>query len=106
MPNIAWSSNAAADFEDIVGWILDDHSARHAESFVDSIDTEIRQLEGQPRSGRVIPELERQNITKYREVVVSPWRVFYSVEAERILILAVIDGRRNIEDILLRRNLR
>lgn len=106
MPNIVWSSNASTDFEDIVGWILDNHSTRHAELFINSIDAEIRQLKEQPKSGRVIPELDRHNITKYREIVVPPWRVFYSVEAERILILAVIDGRRNIEEILLHRNLR
>lgn len=106
MPDIVWSSNASADFEDIVGWILDNPSVAHAESFIDSIEAEIRQLKEEPKSRRVIPELDGQNITKYREIVVPPWRVFYSVEAERILILAVIDGRRNIEDILLRRNLR
>lgn len=106
MPNLVWSSNAASDLDDIVGWILENQSARHAESFVETIDAELSRLEEHPRSGRIIPELERHNITKYREIIVPPWRIFYSVETERILVLSVIDGRRNVEDILLRRILR
>ncbi len=66
MVNIVWSSNASADFEDIVGWILDNHSTQHTESFINSIDAEIRQLKEQPKSGPVVPELYRQNITKYQ----------------------------------------
>ncbi|MDA3949033.1 MAG: type II toxin-antitoxin system RelE/ParE family toxin [Spirochaeta sp.] len=106
MIEVIWSTIAAQDLDDIVSWILEHHSSEHAESFVDMIDASVRQLSQQPQSGRVIPELERQNITKYREVVSSPWRLFYAVDSDRVLIHAVIDGRRNIEDILLRRNIR
>ncbi len=106
MTRIIWSTIAAHDLDDIVSWILDNHSARHAESFLELIDVSVRRLTHQPESGRVIPELERQNITKYREVVLPPWRLFYTTEPDRVLIHAVIDGRRNIEDILLRRSIR
>ncbi len=106
MLQIIWSTIAAHDLEDIVSWILNNHSTHHAKSFLDMIDTSVKQLTRQPESGRVIPELERQNITKYREIVIPPWRLFYTIDGERILVHAVIDGRRNIEDILLRRNIR
>jgi len=106
MVRIVWSTSAAQDLDDIVSWILAHHSTHHAESFVDMIDTSVTQLLQQPESGRVIPELERQNITKYREVVTPPWRLFYTIDRDRLLIHAIIDGRRNIEDILLRRGIR
>jgi len=38
--------------------------------------------------------------------VIRPWRVIYRIEAERVYVVAVIDGRRNVEDILLARLLR
>ena len=106
MKNVVWSSSAAHDFDDIVSWILNHHSGRHAESFIDMVDEAVQQVANHPESGRVVPELERQNITKYREAVLTPWRLFYSSERERVVIHAVIDGRRNIEDLLLRRNIR
>ena len=56
--------------------------------------------------GRVIPELQNENLTKFREIIVKPWRVMYRSEGKDILILAIIDGRRNIEDILMKRQLR
>ncbi len=98
MIRIIWSNSSVQDLDEIV--------SRHAESFADVVDSSIQQLTQQPQSGRVIPELDRQNITKYREVVLPPWRLFYTQESDHVVIHAVIDGRRNIEDILLRRNLR
>jgi plasmid stabilization system protein ParE len=69
-----------------VDWLrLDSPSA--ALSFVDRVDEAVKRLASQPRLGRVVPELERHNVGRYRE-------------------LYVIDGRRNVEDILLRRLLR
>lgn len=106
MVRIVWSSSAATDLEEIINWIANHQSKEVAAGFIDRIDTEISRLPNYPESGRIIPELEHQNITKYREAVISPWRVFYMAENERVAILAVIDGRRNVEDILLRRNIR
>jgi len=106
MKSIVWSSSATADLRDIVDWLLEKATPTAAMSFVDRVDEKVAQLPMHPESGRVIPELERQNITKYREVIVSPWRVFYTDTDDTLLLLAVIDGRRNIEDVLLRRNLR
>lgn len=87
-------------------WLLVKPTPSAVMSFVDQVDEKVAQLALHPESGRVIPELERQNITKYREVIVSPWRVFYTEDDDSAVLLAVLDGRRNIEDVLLRRNLR
>ena len=63
-------------------------------------------LKNYPEQGRIVPELADQNIMKYRELIISPRRLMYKVEEDLIYIMAVIDGRRNIEDILLKRQLR
>ena len=106
MAHITWAASAATDFREIIDWIINHSSATIAKNIAEKIDSEVSRLSEFPETGRIIPELEQQNITKYREIIVAPWRVFYTQESDRILILAVIDGRRNIEDILLRRNLR
>mgnify|MGYP006283445191 FL=1 len=106
MKSLVWASSAAADLREIVDWLSAKATPTAAMSFVDRIDEALSQLPMHPESGRVIPELERQNITKYREIIVTPWRVLYTVREDSVVLLAVIDGRRDVEDLLLRRNLR
>jgi plasmid stabilization system protein ParE len=105
MSPIRWASAAADDLRDISAYLAQD-SPSAATTFVERVDRAVRRLSGQPRSGRVVPELERQGINRYREVVLSPWRLFYRYEQETLFILALIDGRRDIQDILLWRLMR
>ena len=42
----------------------------------------------------------------YRELIVRPWRIIYRVSTKRVLVLAVLDGRRDLEGLLLSRLLR
>ncbi len=53
--------------------------------------------------GRVVPELQKEGITLYREIIVAPWRILYKVDAEVIYLMAIVDSRRNIEDVLLKK---
>ena len=63
-------------------------------------------LKSLPGIGRVVPELERHNVCLYRELILSPWRLIYRYDRDHVYVLAVIDGRRNLEDVLLRRLMR
>lgn len=105
MSRILWSRPAVDDLRDIATHIAGD-SPTAAARFVDRVDEAVSALSSQPRLGRIVPELSRQNIYRYREVVISPWRLFYREEKGQVFLLAVIDGRRNVEDILLRRLMR
>ncbi|AHC15442.1 type II toxin-antitoxin system RelE/ParE family toxin [Salinispira pacifica] len=102
---IFWTKTAVEDLEEIIEYIS-----------IESIDIAIKQyekikaaaskLDSFPDRGRIIPELQKQNIYKYRELIIGPWRVMYKIEDNKVYILAVIDGRRNIEEILMKRHLR
>lgn len=59
-----------------------------------------------PERERIVPELLAHGIGHYRELIVPPWRIMYRFSEERVYILAVIDARRNIEDVLLGRLIR
>jgi len=56
-----------------------------------------------PNRGRVVPELKFYNIITYRELIVAPWRIIYRIENDTVYVLSIIDGRRNVEDLLLAR---
>jgi len=48
----------------------------------------------------------KTDLTEIVEYIADPWRTFYKTEEEKVFILTDIDGRRNVEDLLLRRQLR
>lgn len=102
---VLWTATARIDLEEIIEYIADD-SLPSALKKYEKIKIAAQKLNNYPEQGRIIPELLKQNITKYREIIISPWRLMYKRENKIIYIMALIDGRRNIEDILLKRQLR
>ena len=55
-----------------------------------------------PDRYRVVPELEKYGYLIYREIIVEYWRIIYKIENNYVYIMLVIDGRRNLEDLLLK----
>ena len=102
MTSIRWATPAVDDLRDVAQYIATD-SQTAALAFLDCVDEAVQRLAQHPNSGRIVPELQRHSITGYRESVLSPWRLFYRYDQDTVIILAVIDGRRNVEDVLLRR---
>lgn len=105
MKAVFWTSSANKDLVEISEYLAEE-SIDAAEAFLSRVDERLTQLAEFPQIGRVVPELERHNVTRFREVVLSPWRFVYREEKNEIFVITVFDGRRNIEDILLRRLLR
>ena len=105
MNRVTWASPAAGDVHDIVDRLAMDSRTRAAR-FLDRVDQAVRRLASSPSLGRVVPELERHGVYRYRELILSPWRLIYRFDRDHLYVLAVIDGRRNVEDVLLRRLMR
>jgi len=55
---------------------------------------------------RSCPELSQFGMRAWRELVVRPYRIVYRIEGDSVTVLAVFDGRRDLEDLLLERLLR
>ena len=99
---VLWTNTASKDFEYIFRYIAHD-SPSHARSIFDRIKNAASGLATFPERGRIVPELASQGIRLYRELIVSPWRIVYRLSGKSVYFLAVLDERRNIEDILLQR---
>jgi len=102
---VYWSNAGRADLVEIVEYIAQD-SPQTALKVLEALEKETKKLSRFPNNGRIIPELKKHNVYKYREFIHAPWRIFYKIEETNVFILAVIDGRRNVEDLLLTRQLR
>lgn len=100
--SIFWTKTAEQDLRNIISHIAQDRLERALEVF-HTIRASASDLESLPQRGRIVPELKVHGISTYRELVISPWRMIYRIEGKKVIILTVIDGRRNLEDILLER---
>lgn len=102
---VEWTEVALADLNDVVGFIERENPLT-AENVLKRLESAARTLEHHPQRGRVVPELARFEIHLYRELVVRPWRILYRLGEGRVFVLAVLDGRRDLETLLLARLLR
>ncbi|MDH5716472.1 MAG: type II toxin-antitoxin system RelE/ParE family toxin [Spirochaetia bacterium] len=100
--NVLWSKIAERDLISIIEYILKDNKS-NAKKIYDSIKKASLELNSFPERGRIVPELEYFFIINYREIIIKSWRIIYRTEGNNVYILAVLDSRRNIEDILLKR---
>ena len=102
---IKWAKVAESDLAEIIEYIMQNSPVTANELFK-KIKIKTENLALLPDRGRIVPELLSQGISLYREIIIAPWRVIYRIVEKTIFILAVIDSRRNIEDVLLERLIR
>lgn len=99
---VEWSEVARRDLERIVAYLAEENPAA-ALRVLQRIEKRAAALDILPERGRLVPELARFGIRLYRELQVPPHRLIYRVDSRKVVVLAVFDGRRNLEDILLER---
>lgn len=92
-----------------LGEILDFYIPKNlsfASRFIEVVESRISELGSFPERGRVVPELEKRSIVDYREFIEGNYRIIYKVENLQVFILAIIDGRRNFEEVVLSKLMR
>jgi len=89
---IEWTEPAILDLEDIRDFIRRD-SKYYAARFVEKIIGAVESLQKFPKLGRNVPEAEEENI---RELLLHNYRIIYRVETDRILVLTIIHGARDL----------
>jgi toxin ParE1/3/4 len=97
---VVFSRFADDDINEIIDYYLI-HDAGYAKKLLDAFEKKALGLYEYPKRGRIVPELEKQNILDYRELIEGNYRMIYSIEDKNVMIHAIIDARRNIEDILM-----
>jgi toxin ParE1/3/4 len=90
---VAWSNESDEDLDSIAEYIAKD-SEFYALSFVQEILDTGNSLETFPERGRIVPELGYSNI---RELFIREYRLIYSIEEDRILILGIVHGKRDLK---------
>ena len=99
---VFWTQTAQQDLKRIIEYIAVDSESQASRVYL-VIKQKTANLQQMPLQGRIVPELRYYSILTYRELISPPWRIIYKTEENKVWVLAVIDGRRNMEDILLDR---
>jgi toxin ParE1/3/4 len=102
---VVWTAVAAGDLERIATYLTSESPMRAA-TIIDRIVERAESLASLPSRGRTPPELRSIGDRTWRELQEPPWRIVYRRLDEVIQIHAVLDGRRNLEDILMERMLK
>lgn len=97
MAQVTWTSPALSDLDDIADYIALDNIVA-AKSLVQAVFQAVERLELFPESGRVPPELKHLN---YREVAISPCRIFYKISGDDVFILFVMRQERDLKKYIL-----
>lgn len=90
---LKWSPEATEDLEAIAEYIARD-SEFYARAVVSEILKTTRSIPEFPLIGRVVPEFGNEII---RERFVYSYRLVYRIQPKRVLVVAVIHGKRLIE---------
>jgi plasmid stabilization system protein ParE len=102
---VLWAEAATRDFEELIGYIADD-SIANAARLLTRLEARAAGLERTPLRGRVVPELAQFGIHTLRELIERPYRIVYRVASDTVIVVALFDGRRDLEDVLLERLVR
>ena len=91
---LEWSEEALEDIESIATYIEKD-SPTYAKSVVSKFFEKAEILQDFLELGRKVPEF---NDTTIREIFVYSYRLIYKLSKEKILLVAVVHGKRLLEN--------
>jgi toxin ParE1/3/4 len=97
------TADAVGDLEEIYEYIAGYDAPQKAEKILARIERTLKRLSESPERGAYPKELLTLGIREYRQIFFKPYRVIYRIMGERVYVLLIVDGRRDMETLLQRR---
>ena len=101
--SIRLTTDAKQDIEAIAFYIAQNDSPGKAKNLVKKLQMKIKGLSTFPERGAYPEELLLLDIREVREVYSGPYRIFYRIIGQVVSVLAVADGRRELQAFLVNR---
>ena len=83
---VRWTNQSINDIQNIAEYISKD-SLKYARIQVNTFFGRCKILEKFPLSGRVVPEVENENI---RELIVGTYRIIYLIRSEKMIDILTV----------------
>lgn len=103
--DVLWIPSAVSDLDEVLDYLAEEASIDQALEVYEKIRDQVKSLSRLPRRCRYVPELKALGVTEIREAIVPPHRIFFRLIENRVILLGVLDGRRDLEEILIQRAL-
>lgn len=103
---IDFARQASEDLEALFEYVLADSGPERAVALLDTLEAVCNGLNRFPERGNVPKELRDLGVTDYRERHEGPYRIIYRIFPGRVVIYGVLDGRRDMQTLLMQRLLR
>ena len=94
---------AERDLDDIATYIAGKDSIDRAIEVASRIDSTIASLSTFPNRGAYPKELLDQGNREFREIHFKPYRIIYRVLVDKVVVVLIADGRRDMRALLARR---
>jgi plasmid stabilization system protein ParE len=103
MRTIEWTPDGAESLNETVEYYGMRAGENVARNIFDKINKEIELLAMEEMKTKASPELKDIGVNDIYQLSINPWVVYYKISEEnkKIKILLVLDGRKNIERILI-----
>ena len=98
-------TDAEDDLLPIFCYVAHDSPAK-ADKLLSKLEDACLRLADFPNRGHVPPELERVAVLDYLEIHYKPYRIIYQISSNKVFIHCVLDGRRDLQELLRNRLLR
>lgn len=96
---------AERDLEDIYDYIAESDTQANADHVLDKLMEVAASLAAFPERGSYPKELLQLGIREYRQAHFKPYRLIYRVSGKQVIIYLIVDGRRDMQTLLMRRML-
>lgn len=103
---VVFDPQAKLDLKEIFLYVTVNDNIQSANKLLDALEKTCYKLEKYPDRGHIPPELRTTGIKSYLEIHYKSYRIIYEIENKLVYVHSVIDGRRNIQEILSNRFLR
>ena len=100
------ADDAQRDLASIYRYVARHDGLENAGRLLTLLEKSIAQLASLPKRGHYPSELERVGIHAYREILCKPYRIIYDVVGGDVFVHCVLDGRRDLVDLLHQRLVR
>lgn len=103
---VVLTEDAQRDLEEIYGYIAEHDAPAKADHVLDAIEELLGTLAVFPERSSITKELLSVGIRDYRETYFKPYRVIYRIVNRHVYVYLIVDGRRDMQPLLMRRLLR
>jgi toxin ParE1/3/4 len=103
---IVWTRAALVDLDEIFEYVSDHSGSQRAQKLYTELRSKATSLTELPHRGRLVLELKRIAVYEFREILVGRYRIVYLIDENKVVLVGILDDRRDLGAILVDRSLR